>query len=95
MSKSKKNYKIKKIEKGDEFYTFDGYLNHVIDVVTDDELKARIVVYRCWLKYKNRWGFYSNPLAHHLYEQCLLNDLSDEDREKLFEINNIDIKPWF
>ena len=92
--KSKKNFKLKKVEKGDKFYTYDGYLSHIIDIIKDDGTGTSIVVYRCWLKYKKRWGFYCEPLPLHLYTQCMINELPEDTYKEYFKKNNVDSKIW-
>lgn len=94
--KSKKIFKIKKFKPGDSFYTLDGYLNHIIDIVEDKEFEptVKVVVYKCWLKYKGRWGFYAKDLGNMLFEQCLMNDLPVKKRIELYNINEEDPNGW-
>ena len=89
-------FKIKKLEKGDTFYSFDGYKNHILDFVTDEKEETKLAIYKCWLKYKNRWGYYCEPLPVLLYQICLLYDESipKKDRAKFYEMNEVDPKGW-
>lgn len=94
--KSKKIFKLKKLEVGDTFYGFDGYLNHIIGIIEDTEFEppVKVVAYKTWLKYKARWGFYADALENLLYAQCLLNDISKKDRKNYFIINEADPNGW-
>jgi hypothetical protein len=87
-------FKIKKLEKGDTFYTYDGYKNHIIDFVKDDSDGTTLIVYKCWLKHKGFWGYYCKEPEFILAEICALYNLSREDRLKLFEVNEVDPKGW-
>lgn len=94
--KSKKIFKLKKLEVGDTFYSFDGYLNHIIGIIEDTEFEppVKVVAYKAWLKYKGRWGFYADALENLLYAQCLLNNIPKKDRKNYFIINDVDPNGW-
>lgn len=85
-------FKVKKLEVGDTFYTYDRYKNHIIGLLQDGD--AKLVAYKCWLIYKNRWGYYLNRLDCVLYEICSLYNLSDEDRKELFDLNDVNSEGW-
>ncbi len=89
-------FKIKKLEKGDTFYTFDGYKNHIIDIVTDEKDNTKLVVYKCWLKYKGHWGYYCQRMSSLLYQICLLYEdtIPRKSRVKFYEMNEVDPKGW-
>ena len=84
--------KIKKLDVGDTFYTYDRYKNHIIGFLQDGDKK--LIAYKCWLIYKNRWGYYLDRLDCKLYEICSLYNLSYEDSKKLFEANNENPEGW-
>lgn len=98
MSNWRNNLKftIKKLEKGDTFYTFDGYKNHILDIVTDEKEGKKLIVYKCWLKYKNRWGYYCEPVSSLLYQICILYEsvIPKKDRAKFYEMNEVDPEGW-
>ena len=86
-------FKIKKLEKGDTFYTTDGYKNHIVEDEKDD---TKLVVYKCWLKYKGHWGYYCQRMSSLLYQICLLyeNTIPRKSRVKFYEMNEVDPKGW-
>ena len=85
-------FKVKKLEVGDTFYTYDRYKNHIIGFLQDGDNK--LVAYKCWLIYKNRWGYYLDRLDCKLYEICSLYHLSDEDSKALFDLNDVNSEGW-
>ena len=85
-------FKVKKLEVGDTFYTYDRYKNHIIGFLQDGDTK--LVAYKCWLIYKNRWGYYLNRLDCALYEICSLYNLSNEDSKALFDLNDVNSEGW-
>ena len=89
-------FEIKKLEKGDTFYTYDGYKNHILDIVIDEKDNTKLIVYKCWLKYKGYWGYYCKRAESLLYEICLLyeNVIPKKDRVKLYEMNEVNPKGW-
>lgn len=89
-------FKIKKLEKGDTFYDFDGYKNHILDFMTDENTNTKLVVYKFWSKYKQRWCYECDPLGIMLYRICLLYEdaLPRKDRPKFYEMNGINPKGW-
>ena len=89
-------FEIKKLEKGDTFYTCDGYKNHILDIVIDEKDNTKLVVYKCWLKYKGYWGYYCKRMSSILYEICLLyeNAIPRKSRVKFYEMNEVDPKGW-
>lgn len=89
-------FQIKKLEKGDTFYTYDGYKNHILDFVTDEKEGKKLIVYKCWLKYKQRWGYYCERADALLYNICLLYEdtIPRKDRVKFYEMNEVDPKGW-
>lgn len=84
--------KIKELEIGDTFYTYDQYKNHIVGFVNDGDVK--LVIYKCWLKYKGYWGYYCKEIEYVLYEICSLYNLPKEERKKLFEANNANPEGW-
>lgn len=84
--------KIKELEIGDTFYTYDQSKNHIIGFANDGDVK--LVVYKCWLKHKGYWGYYCKEIEHILYEICGLYNLSEEKSKKLFETNNANPEGW-
>ena len=84
--------KIKELEVGDTFYTYDQCKNHIIGFVNDGDVK--LVVYKCWLKHKGYWGYCCKEIEHVLYEICGLYNLSEEKAKKLFETNNANPEGW-
>lgn len=89
INKDKLKFKIKKLEKNDTFYTCDGYLNHIVDVIFDDNEQQYIVVYKCYIPHKKYWKYYAKELLLLIYEIKYLYNLSHEQTEQLFQINNI------
>jgi len=89
-------FKIKKLEKGDTFYTYDGYKNHILDFVNDEKTDTKLVVYKSWLKYKGYWGYYCKSIEELLYGICLLYEdvIPKKDRVKFFEMNGADCMGW-
>lgn len=94
--RSNLKFKIKKLEKGDTFYTFDHYKNHIIDIITDEKDDTKLVVYKCWLKYKGHWGYYCQTMESLLYQICLIyeDSIPSKDRSIFFEMNGADITGW-
>ena len=83
-----KIFKIKKLEKGDKFYTFDGYLNHIISIIYDED--TPFVFYKYWIKHKGYYGYAVKELELVLYGISILIDLSKEDRKELYKLNNLE-----
>ena len=92
--RSKRDFKIKKLKVGDSFYTYDGYLNHIISITKDLDGNHNIITYRYWLKHKGYWGYNAERMDCALYSMALLNDIEKEDRNKLFELNGEDARQW-
>lgn len=82
----------KKLDVGDTFYTFDGYKNHIIGFVDDGEEK--VMVYKCWLKYKGYWGYYCKWMPSIIHEICLLYDIPKNKRKEFFEVNGVNSEGW-
>ena len=89
-------FEIKKLEKGDTFYTYDGYKNHILDIVIDEKDNTKLVVYKCWLKYKGYWRYYCQRMSSLLYQICLLYEdtIPKKSRVKFYEMNDVDPKGW-
>ena len=86
--KEKKIFKIKKLEPGDEFYSYDGYLNHVISIVYDGD--RPFVFYKYWIKHKRYYGYAVQNLELVLYSICILIDLSKKERRELYKANGLE-----
>ena len=85
---SKKTFKLKKLEIGNTFYTFDGYKNHIVGFCKDGD--TTIVIYKFWLKYKGYWGYECKEFKFILFSLSTLYDLSKEDTQSLFQLNGIE-----
>lgn len=83
-------FKIKKLEKGDTFYDFDNYKNHIVDFAQDGDNK--IVIYKCWIRHKGYWKYYCDRMEILLYRITLIYEdtIPKKDRAKFFEMNGVE-----
>ena len=67
-----------------------------IDIVTDEKDDTKLVVYKCWLKYKGYWGYYCQRMSSLLYQICLLYEdtIPKKSRVKFYEMNEVDPEGW-
>lgn len=89
-----KEFKIKRLLKGDTFYDYRGNLNHIVNIFTDENLDD-IVVYKYWIKGRG-WKYEADSLKILIFKICILYDnLSDKSksndlRKQFFNLNNIE-----
>ena len=64
--------------------------------LVDEKDDTKLVVYKCWLKYKGHWGYYCQRMSSLLYQICLLyeNTIPRKSRVKFYEMNEVDPKGW-
>ena len=86
-------FKIKRLLEGDTFYSYNGDLNHVVHIFSDND--DDIVVYKHWSNCRG-WMYEADYLVMVLYRICLLYDnLSDKNksielRKELFILNDVE-----